>query len=100
MDVDAVEREILDAAFAELDVGVADGCRDDGGVVAGDFEYVVGHVHTDDFGGDGLEILRVVINRAAKGGFGFGGSRRVAFAGGGFGGRSGEMGHGCNSIQA
>ena len=36
-----IERKVLDAAFAELDVGVADFLRDDGCVAAGDFEHVV-----------------------------------------------------------
>ena len=43
-----IEREILDAAFAKLDVGIADALRDDGRVAACDFEHVVGHIHADN----------------------------------------------------
>lgn len=133
-----IEREVLDAAFAELDVGVADVSRDDGRVAAGDFQHVIGHVHADDFaggaddlggdeadfscagaevehgfagpqvlggiaaavvflndfGGDGLEELRIVLHRAAERGLGFGGGGGVALAGGGFGGRCSRAGHG------
>jgi len=52
-------------------------------------------VFFDDLGGNGLEVLRIIIDRAAEGGFGLGGSGGVAFAGGGFSGRISWSSHGC-----
>ena len=43
-----IERQILDAAFAELDVRVTDPLRHDRRVPARDLQHFVGHVDADD----------------------------------------------------
>ena len=44
-----IERQILDAAFAKLDVGIADAFGDNWRVAPRDREHFVGHIHADDF---------------------------------------------------
>jgi len=43
------EGEVLDAAFAKLDVRVADTLRHDWRIPARDLEHLVGHINADDF---------------------------------------------------
>src|SRR4051794_15784247 len=41
--------EVLDPAFPELDVRVADALRHDWGIPARDLEHLIGHINPDDF---------------------------------------------------
>lgn len=63
-----IEREVLDTAFAELDIGIADALGDDGGVAACDFEHGIGHINADDFsfGADDLRSDETNLTGAAS----------------------------------